>query len=73
MFKFFGFLENLFNTLWELITNLVTGLINAVIIVQQSVSLPLSILPYVPSFIFTSISIVVAIGIIKLIIGWGNQ
>lgn len=73
MFKFFSFLEEVITTLWDLITNVVTGIVNAYFIIQNSVSLPIAILPYVPSFVFTSITIVVAVGVIKLIIGWGNS
>lgn len=56
-----------------MVINLVTGLINALVIVSSAVSLPTQLLLYVPSFIGASITIVLGIGITKLILGWGNS
>lgn len=56
-----------------MLINLVTGLINAIMIVTSAAGLPIQLLPLVPSFIGASVSIVMAIGITKLIIGWGNN
>lgn len=73
MFGFFDTIVDFFDTIWQFITNFITGLINAIVIVTQSTAIPLQLLVYVPSFIFTSITIVVAIGIVKLLVGWGNS
>lgn len=73
MFKFFDWIVNVFSTLFQMLTNIVTGMYNAIVIVSQSMSLAYVLIPYIPSFIATSIYIVVAIGIIKLILGWGNS
>lgn len=73
MFNFFDTIVDFFDTIWQFITNFITGLINAIVIVTQATSIPLQLLVYVPSFIFTSITIVLAIGVVKLIVGWGNQ
>lgn len=56
-----------------MIINLVTGLTNAILIVTSATSLPLKLLAFVPSFIGASITIVLAVGIVKLILGWGNS
>ena len=73
MFSFFDTVVDFFDTIWQFFTNIITGLINAIMIVTQATSIPLRLLVYVPSFIFTAISIVLAVGVIKLIVGWGNQ
>ena len=56
-----------------MVVNLVSGLVNALVIVTSSIQLPIQLLLYVPSFIGASITVVLAVGIVKLIIGWGNS
>lgn len=73
MFSFFDTIVDFFDTIWQFITNFITGLINAIFIITTATSIPLQLLVYVPSFIFTAITIVVAIGVVKLIVGWGNS
>lgn len=73
MFSFFDTIIDFFDTIWQFLTNIITGMINAIVIVTQATAIPLQLLVYVPSFIFTSITIVLAIGVVKLIVGWGNQ
>lgn len=73
MLNFFDAVAAFFESIWQMIVNLVTGLINAFLIVFSSISVPVQLLPLVPSFIGASVSIVLGIGITKLIIGWGNS
>lgn len=73
MLNFFDAVAAFFESIWQMIVNLVTGLINALVMVVASISVPIQLLPLVPSFIGASVSIVFGIGITKLIIGWGNS
>lgn len=73
MLNFFDSIVDFFASIWQMVINLVTGLINALVIVSSAVSLPTQLLLFVPSFIGASITIVLGIGITKLILGWGNS
>ena len=73
MLNFFDSIVDFFASIWQMVINLVTGLINALVIVSSAVSLPPQLLLYVPSFIGASITIVLGVGITKLILGWGNS
>lgn len=73
MLNFFDSIVDFFSSIWQMVINLVTGLINALVIVSSAVSLPPQLLMYVPSFIGASITIVLGVGITKLILGWGNS
>ena len=73
MLNFFDSIVDFFASIWQMVINLVTGLINALVIVSSAVSLPPQLLMYVPSFIGASITIVLGVGITKLILGWGNS
>lgn len=73
MLNFFDMIADFFASIWQMVVNLVSGLINALLIVSSACSLPVHLLPYVPSFIGASITIVFGIGITKLILGWGNS
>ena len=73
MLNFFDMIVDFFTSIWQIIVNLVSGLINAILIVFSSVEIPLKLIAFVPSFISASVTIVIAVGITKLIIGWGNS
>lgn len=73
MLNFFDMIADFFSSVWQMIINIVTGLVNALLIVASSLAVPVGLLPYVPSFIAASITIVLGVGVVKLIIGWGNN
>ena len=73
MLNFFDMIADFFANIWQMLINIVTSLTNAIIIVSSATSLPVQLLAFVPSFIGASVSIVFAIGVTKLIIGWGNS
>lgn len=66
-------LFGVFETLWNLITNVVTGLTTFLSVVFHSLTLPPQLILYLPSFLSASVMAVVSIAVIKLIIGWGNS
>ena len=73
MFKFFDSLMDFIFTLWNLVVNTISSLINAIVVVTQATTVPLQLISYVPAVIGASITLVVAIGVIKLVLGWGNS
>lgn len=60
-------------TIWNLVVNSISSLINAIVVVTQATTVPLQLISYVPAVIGASITLVVAIGVIKLVLGWGNS
>lgn len=73
MFKFFDSLMDFIFTIWNLVVNTISSLINAIVVVTQATTVPLQLISYVPAVIGASITLVVAIGVIKLVLGWGNS
>ena len=73
MFKFFDSLMDFIFTIWNLVVNTISSLINAIVVVTQATRVPLRLISYVPAVIGASITLVVAIGVIKLVLGWGNS
>lgn len=73
MFKFFDSLMDFIFTIWNLVVNTISSLINAIVVVTQATTVPLQLVSYVPAVIGASITLVVAIGVIKLVLGWGNS
>ena len=73
MFKFFDSLMDFIFTIWNLVVNSISSLINAIVVVTQATTVPLQLISYVPAVIGASITLVVGIGVIKLVLGWGNS
>lgn len=57
---------------WNFLSNMISGLITAISVLLSAVTLPPTLLGFVPGIIGTSILVVGSIGVIKLIVGWGN-
>lgn len=73
MLDFFDSVINFFDLLWQFISNMISGIITLLQILVNMVSLPTKLLNWVPGVIGSSILIVAAIGVAKLIAGWGNK
>ena len=73
LLNFFDAIVEFFSALWMMIQNIVTGTLTILQILPSVVGLPFALAPFVSSLIYASIGIVVSIGIIKLILGWGNS
>lgn len=58
---------------WNFVSNMISGLITAISVLLSAVTLPPMLVGFVPSVISTSILVVGSIGVIKLIVGWGNK
>lgn len=71
-----GVLESVWSyieTAFMFLQNLVTSLLQAILILFNSLSLPVTVASWVAPVIGSSVIVVGAIAIIKLIVGWGNS
>lgn len=73
MLNFFDMIADFFTSIWQMIINLISSMTNAVLIISSACSLPVQLLAFVPGIVGASITIVFAVGIVKLILGWGNS
>ncbi len=73
MLNFFDAVIEFFSALWMMIQNVVTGTLTVLNILPSIIGLPFILGPFVSSLIYASMGIVVAIGVVKLILGWGNS
>lgn len=73
MFNFFSSIIDFFSMVWNFVSNMISGLITAISVLLSAVTLPPLLVGFVPSVISTSILVVGSIGVIKLIVGWGNK
>lgn len=69
---FFETIINFFTALFDIIDNVLTSTIFALNIVTQSVSSVLTLNVFLPAILGSCVMVVIAIGVIKLILGWGN-
>lgn len=70
---FFDSIIDFFNMLWTFISNIISGIATAISVLSSAITLPPLLVGFVPSFISTSILVVGSIGVVKLIVGWGNK
>ena len=73
MFNFFSSVVEFFSVVWNFISNIISSTITAFSVIYSSLVIPQALRGFVPAFIGASIFIVSGIGIIKLILGWGNN
>ena len=72
MLGFLDWIVSFFETLLLLVTNLIDSLLTLLSVLVQAITLPPILIGFVPGIIGASISAVVAIGVAKLLLGWGN-
>lgn len=71
-----GFLEtfiSILETIWNLITNIISGITTFLQVLLHSLTLPPTLVLYLPSFLSASVLAIVSIAVIRTIIGWGNK
>lgn len=71
-----GFLSSVvefFNFLFEYIGNFITSTIRAFVMLNQVLGFPSFLIGLVPTFVGSCIVFVVAIAILKLIMGWSGE
>lgn len=70
--NFFNAILDFFSNIYLFLSNMISSLLNATMLIQYIPTFLVSLLGFVPSVIGASISAVLAIGVVKLILGWGN-
>lgn len=73
MSNFFSAIVEGLHMLVLFVGNMVGSLLNATMLIANSPAFTATLLGQVPAVIGASISMVLAIGIVKLILGWGNS
>lgn len=69
MFDFFDKIIGFFETIWDVVLNLVDGLITALEVLANMIAFPVVLYPILPAFLVSAVSITIAIGAVKFIIG----
>lgn len=73
MKSFFESIASFFSMVGSMITNWATSLVTGLEILFSVQTIPGLITPIVPAIIGSCIWIVFGIGIVKLLLGWGNK
>ena len=73
MSNFFKAIADGLTMIVQFITNMVSSLLNATLLIANLPSFTTTLIGQVPAIIGASISIVLAIGVVKLVLGWGNS
>lgn len=69
MFDFFDKIIGFLETLWDFFINLVNSLIIALSATVTAATLPVTLMPFLPAIIGSSVMIVIAFAVVKFIIG----
>lgn len=72
MFNFFTFIGDMWDNLWKLIQNTLNNLGTLLDVINDINGLPSWLFSVTPGLIASCIATVSAVGIAKLLIGWGN-
>ena len=69
-----------FEGVWQVIANLIEFVSQTISSINMMIKLfggvlafPVEVVNFVPAFLLTSIYLVAVVGIIKLVLGWGNS
>lgn len=71
--NFFKAIQEFFDMIGMFITNVVSSLLNATMLIANLPSFCATLIGQVPAIIGASITMVLAIGVVKLVLGWGNS
>ncbi len=71
--NFFKAIAEALDMIGMFLTNIVSSLLNATLLIANLPSFTATLIGQVPAIIGASISIVLAIGVVKLVLGWGNS
>ena len=64
---------NMIASICQFFINFVSSLGQAIVVLTNASTAPVIMIPWMPIIIGTSITSVVAIAVLKLIVGWGNS
>lgn len=68
-----SFLGEVLGQIWSFISNTVNATVIALGFLSSAIRIPLSMVGFMPSFIGSCIVVVVALGVVKLILGWSGE
>jgi len=71
--NFFKAIAEALEMIGMFLTNVLGSLLNATLLIANLPSFTATLIGQVPAIIGASISIVLAIGVVKLVLGWGNS
>lgn len=71
--NFFKAIAEALDMIGMFLTNVLGSLLNAILLIANLPSFTATLIGQVPAIIGASISIVLAIGVVKLVLGWGNS
>lgn len=70
---FFDIIVDFFEVLFSMINNFVSSVLMLTNILQNVIQLPGMLLTLLPAALGASVLAVISIGIVKLLLGWGNS
>lgn len=73
MFNFFNSISEFFSMIGSLIVNWASSLFNALSVIVQVQSVPRLLTGVLPGIIGSCVWIVFGLGVVKLVLGWGNK
>lgn len=71
--NFFDAIGDFFLNIIYFIGNIINSLLNAVLFLAYAPGIVTYLVGFVPSIIGTSLLLVLSIGVVKLVLGWGNS
>lgn len=72
MLNFFDYIINFFNLIFSMIQGFIQNTLSVILIVQNSLLSVGQLFSLFNGFIGVSIGLVLCVGVIKLLLGWGN-
>ncbi len=73
MTNFFNVILDFIRNAFTFLSNIIDSTLNAALLIANIPSFLIYLSGFVPSIIGASIMIVLAVGVVKLILGWGNS
>lgn len=72
MLNFFDYIVNFFNLIFSMIQGFIQNTLSVILITQNSLIAVSELFSIFNGFIGVSIGLVLCVGVIKLLLGWGN-
>lgn len=73
MLDFFGWIVTFFENIWVIVENFFSNFLQMLSLLLNITTTYYMFSTFIPSVIYASMSIVILVGAIKLVLGWGNS
>lgn len=73
MLDFFGWIVTFFENIWTIVENFFSNFLQMLSLLLNITTTYYMFSTFIPSVIYASMSIVILVGAIKLVLGWGNS